>query len=161
MPITETQVREAIGAKIATVADVGAVLTEPRFVEKDDDLVQVVMDLNTSGAAQGWMITPASFKQEDDQCVLWTQDYDLEFLFPYENQRADGRTSHAVYYELVEEVKSVLNNDRHLGLGTSVYHLLLQGAGKPIVRRWNEGAAQLITHFQEFKISVQVELNNG
>lgn len=143
---------------VETVADVGVVLTRDRYVD-EDQWVTLFQSLNVdslAGLAQGVMILWNSVVQTRGPRICTVQQehtFSYEILYPFDDNRPDGRTSHEVFVERVEAINNALNEegvDFNLGIstpGSDVQHQFLQSDGEIICRRWGSGATAVKTHY--------------
>ncbi len=161
--VTEVQVRTAIANAITAASiDAGVVLTRERFCESDAEFIKLFVGLEPTNAAKGWLVTFENFSQRegDSMCeVTRTLSYTLERVYPYQDKRADNKNSHEVFKADLEALNTYLITNRNLGLGNTVYHLLLQNPQGYIVRRWGSGADQVITHYAAPTLAVEVTVS--
>ncbi len=163
--ITQSEILAAIEAIVSGVADVGLVLTRERFVESDKELLNLFANLN-SGVAKGWLIAYSGFSQLRGDApgeVIRTLKFKLLSLYPYEDSRSDGNTSHTKFWEMVEAVNTaiILESNWNLGLDNRLQHSLLQsdGEGEFSVSRYGEGAGSKLLHHGIFTLEVEVIIN--
>lgn len=150
---------------IDAVDDVGVVLIRDRFVD-EDEWIELFRALNTdelAGLPQGVMILWNQVSQSRGPRICTVQqehEFSYEFLYPFDDNRTDGRTSHEVFIERVESINNALNEagvDFNLGIdtpGSDVQHQFLQSDGPILVRLWGTGATAVKTHYYSATFTV-------
>lgn len=165
--ITQPQVLAAISSIISGVSDTGIVLTRERFVRDESGFLKLFVNLNSATRKpHGWLIGYVGFEQSpgDVSCeITRTLKYAIESLYPYEDKRADGSSSHEKFRAAVEAVNDALNLEanRDLGLGNLVEHKLLQTEEDFVVRAWGEGADAVLTHYGVFNLRLDLTVKRG
>lgn len=150
---------------VEAVDDVGVVLTRDRFVD-EDEWIELFRSLNVdalAGLPQGVMILWNSVSQSRGPRICTVQqehEFSYEFLYPFDDNRPDGRTSHEVFIERIESINNALNEagvDFNLGIntvGSDVQHQFLQSDGPILVRLWGAGTTALKTHYFSAKFTI-------
>jgi len=163
--VTIAQLLAAQKAIVETVNDVGVVLVRDRYVDEDQWII-LFQSLNVdelAGKPQGVMILWTSMSQSRGPRICTVQQehtFSYEILYPFDDNRPDGRTSHEVFVERVEAINNALNEegvDFNLGIntpGSDVQHQFLQSEGDILVRRWGTGATAIKTHYYSGQFTV-------
>lgn len=143
---------------VEAVDDVGVVLTRDRFVD-EEEWIELFRALNTdelAGLPQGVMILWQEVSQSRGPRICTVQQehtFSYEVIYPFDDNRTDGRTSHEVFIERLESINNALNEagvDFNLDItisGSDVQHQFLQSDGAHLVRLWGAGATAVKTHW--------------
>ncbi len=170
MNVTIEELLEAQKTLIETVSDVGVVLIRERYVD-DEAWIGLFMALNVDGAARGvmclWQELAEQTKGPRVGTIQQKHRFSYEMVYPFDDSRPDGRTSHEVFVERIQSVNQALNRlvDQQpqwdLGLtlthpNSDVEHEFLQSDGPIVVRRWGAGQTALKTHYCSMTLDVWV-----
>jgi hypothetical protein len=171
--VTIKDLLDALAAKIGSVGgdDRGVILTRERFTESEEGFAQLFTALEQDGQAKGWLIQWIGLTQRKGELICTVRQihqFAIEFLYPYEDKRKDGLTSHEVAVTRIEDVNNALNevppntNPWNLGIteeGSNVEHQFLQSDAPLIVRRWGTGQDAKKAHYGRFRLDVGVSIN--
>lgn len=164
MNVTIENLLEAQRTILETVDDIGTVLTRERCVD-DAQWTKLFKSQNQDESSKGVMILWQEMEQSvgERMCTVdQVHTFSYEFIYPYDDNRADGQTSYAVFIDRLQAINNAINNegtDFNLGittLGADVKHRFLQSDGEILVRQWGEGAHSEMTHRAAMTLEVKV-----
>lgn len=157
---TIEQISTALSGRIMSVADVGVVIDDPRFVEEETEVAELVESMNPDKEPTGWVSTLVEITNTPDEnpCVITVgYKFELVFLLAYKQKRDDGLTSKKFFERKLFEVNEALNFSRALGLDNRVEHQCLQSEDEFGVVDWGGDHGSVLTHFAKFSIVVEVQ----
>lgn len=171
MPHTNVTIEDLLGAQktlVEAIDDIGVVLTRERYLD-EDGWISLFTALNPDESAKGVMILWQQLVSQEigpRVCtVLQRHQFSYEILYPFDDNRPDGRTSHEVFVERVQSINDAINNvpvgtvSWNLGItveGSDVLHQFLQSDGPMVVRRWGSGPTARKTHYISMTLEVLV-----
>ena len=168
--VTIDDLLEAQKAKVEAVDDVGVVLTRERYVD-DEQWIGLFKTLGPDGSAKGVMILWQELAEQTKGPRVGTiqqrHRFSYEVVYPFDDSRGDGQTSHEVFVARLESINRALNllvdqePQWDLGLtathpNADVEHEFLQSDGPVVVRRWGAGQNALKTHYASLTLDVLV-----